>query len=534
MRTVARFKVEASPEPKEAQERIARIRERMEAWLGGKGTTEVGSEGAVLVLRDGRRASFATESYEGSDVALAWQIDEPVPQGRFQTRLTLACRGEAVEFAATLRAGNDTGSLARFNPDVRRPKIVTDVLRRWSDWRVGQTGIRNTAMPLFGRTTGATFADVLTTPTRSLPMVVVTEHDSFPIHPQLRDWLAEDLIGLGLVYQLDGEAAWGLTESLGVERSCHSGAVRIYWPGFGEDGDDPRRHPLWTKDRMLGGAVDAIDAAEKVRQTIRWKVLAMSAFAAGGRSLFDEVRDAALRAEAAKRRSLIETTAQEKAYFESEALRLEEEKRAIAVQSDELRRQVEDLTKATLELIDEKDALEARVRSLTEALQFKEGLEAGAAGAAPADVAPDASVETVSDAVNLAKKRFCGELEFGADVEAGIGSLDPSAGPPGKVFRYLSLLAELAREKRASASIGATDLRWLQDRGASGSKESDTIRNDKAKMKKRRWNDGDGERQFDSHLKPSDQTAADLCVRIYFDWDEVRRRIVVGWIGRHP
>lgn len=534
MRTVARFKVEATSERPAVLDRMARIRESVDAWLGGKGSTDVGPEGLVLVLKDGRRASFGMESYEGSDEAYAWQIDEPVPHGRFQTRLTLAVRGDSVEFAATLRAGNDTGSLARFNPDVRRPRIVSDVLRRWPDWRVGQTEIRSIATPLFGKTIGSTFADVLTTPTRSLPFVVVTEHESFPLHPQLRDWLADDLLGLGLVYQLDGDASWALTESLGVDRSCHSGAVRIYWPGFGEDGDDPRRHPLWTKDRMLGGAVDAIDAAEKVRQTIRWKVLAMSAFAAGGRTLFEEVRDASLRAEAAKRRAQIETTAQEKAYYESEVLRLEEDKKALAAQAEDLRRQVEELTKASLELIDEKDVLAAQVSALTEALRYKEVAGQEAVGEDAHDDAEEEDIGTVREAVDLARSRFSDELQFGSDVEAGVVTLDPSAGPPGKVYRYLALLASLTRSKRSGPSLGATDLKWLLDRGATGSKESDTIRTDKSKMKKRRWNDGEGERQFDNHLKPSDQTANDLCVRIYFDWDEVRRKVVIGWVGRHP
>jgi hypothetical protein len=35
-------------------------------------------------------------------------------------------------------------------------------------------------------------------------------------------------------------------------------------------------------------------------------------------------------------------------------------------------------------------------------------------------------------------------------------------------------------------------------------------------------------------LKPSDGTAPDKCVRIYFDWDEGRSKFVIGWIGRHP
>lgn len=51
----------------------------------------------------------------------------------------------------------------------------------------------------------------------------------------------------------------------------------------------------------------------------------------------------------------------------------------------------------------------------------------------------------------------------------------------------------------------------------------------------RPWDDGNGQRKvFDWHLKPSDATAPDRCVRIYFEYDENRRKTVVGWVGRHP
>jgi len=36
------------------------------------------------------------------------------------------------------------------------------------------------------------------------------------------------------------------------------------------------------------------------------------------------------------------------------------------------------------------------------------------------------------------------------------------------------------------------------------------------------------------HLKPNDALSPDRCVRIYFDWDDATRQVIVGWVGRHP
>jgi len=64
--------------------------------------------------------------------------------------------------------------------------------------------------------------------------------------------------------------------------------------------------------------------------------------------------------------------------------------------------------------------------------------------------------------------------------------------------------------------------------------ESDTIRNNKDQMKRRSWHDGLISREFELHMKPSDATSPNRCVRIYFDWDQGRQKVVIGWIGRKP
>jgi hypothetical protein len=47
------------------------------------------------------------------------------------------------------------------------------------------------------------------------------------------------------------------------------------------------------------------------------------------------------------------------------------------------------------------------------------------------------------------------------------------------------------------------------------------------------WSDGQGKREFRLHLKPTDGTSPDRCVRFYFEFDEERQITIVGWVGRH-
>jgi hypothetical protein len=115
-----------------------------------------------------------------------------------------------------------------------------------------------------------------------------------------------------------------------------------------------------------------------------------------------------------------------------------------------------------------------------------------------------------------------------------VKSIRPDAGPPDKVLTYLEQLAALSCALRAGP-LRRTVVRWLTERGVHASSESDSIKRSPAEKRKRTWADAGGDRRFfDLHLKPSDCTSVDRCVRIYFAWDGDLEKVVVGWVGRHP
>ena len=150
-------------------------------------------------------------------------------------------------------------------------------------------------------------------------------------------------------------------------------------------------------------------------------------------------------------------------------------------------------------------------------------------------VEPDADepADSVEEAVSRARALYAGQLRFGEDVKDGVRGVSPAVGPPDKIFGYLRSLADMVTARR-NDSLGDSMLGWLSAKNVACSDESYTIRNDRSEMKRRTWDDGSERREFSFHLKPSEATHPDRCVRIYFAWDDASDQVVVGWVGRHP
>ena len=132
-----------------------------------------------------------------------------------------------------------------------------------------------------------------------------------------------------------------------------------------------------------------------------------------------------------------------------------------------------------------------------------------------------------------ARARHAGLLVFGDGVAASVRELSPDAGPPDKVARHLEVLAEMAATLREDDSLGKQAQEWLKERNVNVSGYGEQIaRNGKA-CARRTFHDGAGQRVFMKHTKPNDGTAADRCVRIYFEVSEDRRSVLIGYVGRH-
>lgn len=506
MKQLASYSFEAATTDGSSVARVAECLRLVDEWLHSKGT--LAADGRTVVLRDSRvatieRASVASSRGRLTDLVLT----EPRPDGWFRTSITIGESEGSVALSVGLSAA--ATALTPVYVDVRCPRIVRDLLASPPSWAHRGTSLTSSAVEFSGEAGGDEFIALAWEEARSVPIVAVSDEDGAVLHPGIMEDLASDLAGLAIVARLDPPASWRVTRRKNKEWSCYGGAIRLYWPALLND-SSPYRHPLWTPKRLLASVPDTDSAAERIRRDLRRRILGQSAFAVPEPTMFLVLRRAAREEELAALRAKAANGADYKAladeYFDA-ATRANETIAERDAQIDELR---------------------AKITGLQYALQSKrDELD---------EVAPDteAPPATVEEAVLVAMDELGDELVFGSAVTDGIGSLAQDAGPPDKVLGYLRLVGEFTHARR-QGNLGTTAIRWLQDRGAIASTESETVRNSPKEQRARTWDFGNGEqRVFDLHLKPSDATAPDRCVRIYLEYDDARRQTVIGWVGRHP
>lgn len=485
-------------------------RDVVEQWLRTKGATDVGVGQRGVIYPTGTVAQLQLDQITSDYGALhSFTLTEPVEAGQFETYLELAHDGSTIVLFCQLRTGSAGSALAPVPFDARCPGVVRDLIRL-GGWKSGTSGASAGHVTRIGREAGRQLTRAIWEAERGLPTVVVSELEGFTLEPTIARDLARDLTGLATVAQIDDEAAWLLSEEKGREWSCYSGAIRLYWP-LGATRDDPYAHRLWTQSELFRGGVDSLTAARRVQGRLHRMIFGQSAFQTTP-PLITQIREHHVAAQRKQAKDADDYVALAGDY--------ERETR-------ELKRHLEERDVLIGELGEQVEDLKAQNRELSFSRQWTQD------SAVPVQSEPDLAPSTVEDAVLRAMDE-CENLTFGNHVERGIAGLAPDAGPPMKILRYLHDLDALAAQLR-QGPLGTANQQWLRERGIEVSGESPTIRRSPALMGKRTWDDGAGNsREFESHLKPSDSTSPDRCVRIYFDYVKPLGKIIVAWVGRHP
>jgi hypothetical protein len=182
--------------------------------------------------------TFVYFQRDGTDPSLGWRTTEQLAQEGHELRFTLRLAIEPIDVRVLP---------ATF--EVRPPRIVSTIAEMLSgtiddqlvSWRPTQLGTDDVAG----------LVDLLTSPTRRLPVVVLTPDPRTGRSLIDQHRAAARLIGIAHVVVLrTGEVTWALTERLGSNQlSVYGGAVRIYWPGFDLQAD-PYDHRLWLPVRI--------------------------------------------------------------------------------------------------------------------------------------------------------------------------------------------------------------------------------------------------------------------------------------------
>jgi len=492
-----------------AQHRYQSISDDIAAWRDAKGHLLESPEGSKIVFNDGRVADYDVFRSESNDgVLLDYRLTEPLPSALLRTIISVARLQNRVIVYVELQAAGGAYHLGPMHVDIRSPRIVRELVGKYDDWHVGEAPLSAKPFEFSGPEGATRLAAVLWHPKRNLPVLLVSSYEDRFLTDSFAEELATDLVGVAIVATIDAAAAWNLTAERGKDWSCYNGAVRLYWPQMGPT-KNPLGNPLWTRFSLLSQGTKPQEATFDFKRQIRRQLLGLSAFVVAEPAEFTSIRLAYSRAtiEAAR-----------------EPLRNSDDWEGLAASYAEentgLRNELEDKYTRVADL-------EAQVANLQLSLQWRHQEQAG-------EIVPEVDLppSTVQEAVEKAIKDFPDILTFGRDVDTGVQGLAPDAGPPEKIYIYFQTLAEMVRLRRGPG-LGLGLIPWLQNKGVSVSGESETIRGSTAENRRRTWNDGAGNRVFDLHLKPSDGTSPDRCVRIYFDYDDARRVAVVGWVGRH-
>ena len=481
----------------------------VESWLQKKGASALVPGRTEATLRGGKSATIEAQVFSTAS-SIEWDITvtEPTPSGRFLTRIVLGGSEKTLNLFVELRAGVGGYRLAPHDVDVRCPQVLRDILATRT-WSVGKTPVSIKPIRWIGTSGAKRFLAVLTHEERNLPVVVVSEYDGRTLSPTLPDDLARDLSGLAIVVHLDESASWAITTLRGKEWSCFDGSIRVYWP-IQRNSKSAYDHPYWPRARLIASAGSEAAASVAIRNELRKRLLELSTYAVDESVTLGRIRDDAARQKFDEMRLAAEDSGEQGALAE------EWFNRCVELEAE--------LTKKKEQV----ELLQDQVGSLSEAWKFtRASREIGL----PPE--PDRPVESVADAVNRARLEFPNELVFGEDVDGGVSNVASDAGPPDKVFEHLKTLAEMGRI-RQSGPLGRNMIEWFGANGISASYESEFVRNDKTEKQKRTWHDGGGQRMFTAHLKPSDGTSPDRCIRIYFEYDDDLAKVIVGWVGRHP
>ncbi|MFZ5492375.1 MAG: hypothetical protein ACOY6E_07780 [Pseudomonadota bacterium] len=506
MRKVAGYSFEqSSTSPEDGKTRAASALAAVETWLTEKGAADQAT--GAFAFRDGRKGQYrkVTIALDGAQLT-EHLLQEPTDGGPLQTDIKIGVVEGKVLAYVELRAGAPLNWVGPVNLDIRCPRVVRTILDGSRDWRLGETPLGTKPIMFRGAADADSLEAVIWHADRNLPVVCISEDDDGPLTADIADQMAADLSGLAVVAQIDSDASWTITKLRGKEWSCFSGAIRLYWPRV--SGSNPLNHPLWTKFSLLRDAGSAADASRRIRQQLRRRILGLSAFSVSEPSDLRQIRDKSASEEIERQRTQMQSTSDWEKLADS-----------YSVENSDLKQR---LGAAETDIND----LRIQLANLQGALQWKETIES--------EVAPrqEPPPTTVAEAVDRARASLT-RVDFGDDVDRGVVTLSPDAGPPDKVLDYLEALQEMVAEQ-AKGPLGVTQIQWLKDRGIHASGESETILNSDREMKKRTWAGPNGQQQFEKHLKPSDGISPDKCVRIYFEFEPKTTRIIVGWIGRHP
>lgn len=467
------------------------------------------ADGSLTITRSGTNALFERVDEDVAGHGLThFSILEPIESGNLQTDVRIVQTPNRTAVSTVLSLGSDFG-ITPIRIALRAPKFIRTTVDSLQIWTVGVGGERVFSSYVTAREDNLDDLQALVEfEHRRLPIVLISEYDGRTLAGNLHGLLASDLCGLAHVVRLETSGALELTKRWGAEWSCYNGAVRLMWPMRGSRGD-PRAHPLWTRDRIMARAEDEAVARDRLRNDIGRRVLEASTYVPDDSAFADFAKLAAREAADRARAAAAGSPKRLKESYEQQ----------IADQRAEIDRKDVEIKN----LNDNIQSLSFALRTIQPADHMCSSEQLQSTVAEP---------QSVAEAVETARQELVGRVEIASEIDADIAELNPEAGPPEKMLRYLRAMGELA-DRLAEGPLGLSVPKWLEERGVDCSGDSETVKRSRAGKKFRQRTVNGREINCEFHAKPSNGVSPDRCARIYFGTSTEAPYVLVGYIGRH-
>jgi hypothetical protein len=462
---------------------------------------------SIVAQRDGVSGVCELASLEWSypdetDAGLQWTI-----------AAQFARNGVKLEASVAIRIVSTHPIAKPLSYTLKRPGLVDKILQNFT------CSIGKSPIPLKPREVERfdidLFVDeVLCSPDRWLPVVVVSTQQG------TRDYLVDPaelqqtLLGHAQVVAFkDVLASRAWTDALGVkELSCYLGAVRLYWPSFTRKAK-PLDHPLYMADSIRFHLEQHHPLGPHLFRTL----VAVSGFRFSNPPTARLVREAIDGFKQARFHELLKNA---KAHEESGQILQELERawdqiKVVQQERDELRTQVAELSRE----------LEAQ----KEAWQGYRGQRPGAQGPDSSAPTPRAPVRSVEEAVERASHDFTQTLIFLPDaLESARQSPYRSAE---RVYALFQALDEITHTWQQKGSIGTG---WHDALKPKGFEYAEFISpTAKGKYGSEYTFRYEGEPVLFQHHVTLGARSADTCISIHWHRDEERKRLLIGWCGKH-
>ena len=398
-----------------------------------------------------------------------------------------------------------------------------------------------------------TFYNLLTNPSRELPVVVLSQADRRR-DPHLSEWvldplaIAKRLHGYAHVVMMPRNVGFLWTDRVGKEWSVYNGAVRTYMPALDFEEQSRWVHPLDMVDGIMGSALGDMRSEKAFTEILVQRISERQpppwAHLQHGRVF---IPDARIRAAAAERQRVTEAVAAAQEHQTANALAVESLKeqfnassRAYEAELAALREQVKEAkaeaqeydaswTLANQHMEDYKQQcknMQWQLKSLLEKIKERTG------------ESPDETLvlpQAYDDFADWVARHFPGRLSLHPRTRKCLKNA---------VYEDVQLVAKalqlLANEYWSMRLEGGADRQQLFETklSALGLHLDGSITQERAGEQGEdyfvQWPPHKPRRTFiDLHLRKGKTKDDRLCLAIYFFWDEDSNSVVVCWLPSH-